>query len=312
MRICAFKSLWGLVSADGGTRSLAQVLPALREQGYRGVECSVKLAAVLDINGEFRQLMREHSLQWVPVVFSSGPLWRGWSPFLPGMPTATHCNSPSSHAAALAGQLESAQRFGLQVPFVTAHTGHDSMSDGAALETFGLVEQAAECSAGVPLVHETHRGRAAGNLWQLCRLLPSLPPSLHLAGDYSHFTAACEVAASERDGTLEAALGVLAPRVRHLHARVGNECSPQVHDPRGAHAAREVSAFDAWWRATWDSQRAAGCTETFFTPEYGPPPYAAAHPETGRALVDVHAINDWTAEHVRRTFDAWSRSKTKD
>lgn len=49
-------------------------------------ECSLRLARDLEGGAEppFRRVLSGLGLQWVPVVFSSGPVWGGWDPFLPG------------------------------------------------------------------------------------------------------------------------------------------------------------------------------------------------------------------------------------
>ena len=76
MRLKLFKSLWGVVTADGGKKTLRAALSDAASQGYAGVECSVRLARELDHGGgEFRGLMRDLGLEWIPVCFSSGPVW---------------------------------------------------------------------------------------------------------------------------------------------------------------------------------------------------------------------------------------------
>lgn len=207
-------------------------------------------------------------------------------------------DSPAAHLAAVKGQLDAALSFGLDVPFVTAHTGHDSFTDGAAADVLGGADELAS-SLGVTLLHETHRGRVAGSPWLLARLLPQLS-SLKLCADYSHFTAACEVSAAERDEALDSVLTQLAPRVRHMHARVGDECRAQVHDPRdrAAHGA-DVDGFNRWWRHIWAAQRDAGLAQTSVTAEYGPPPYSSA------ATVDYEAVNAWTERQYAQAFQEW-------
>jgi len=283
MQLRVLRSLWGVVAQDGGRRSLADALSGFAADGAYGIEASVKLATTLP---DFAALMRRNRLAFVPIVFTSGPVWRGWDPFTEGAAVARARDPPALHVAALRGQLQAALSLGLDVPFATAHTGHDSMGDEAAAATFAGCDAAA-AALGVALAHETHRGRCAASPWLLQRVLPWLP-QLRLAADYSHFTCACEVAASELDAPLEAALAALAPRVTHVHARVGHECSPQLPDPReAASSGAEVDAFARWWRHIWDAQAAAGRHVTTVLPEYGPARYAPQHPATGAALADI-------------------------
>jgi hypothetical protein len=93
-----------------------------------------------------------------------------------------------------------------------------------------------EAAAGVPLVHEIHRGRMFSNPWHIGRLLlrqqqqaaPAAPPppppppgpphgGIKLVADFSHCTCACEL--EPWDPALLQALQPLYPAVFHLHAR---------------------------------------------------------------------------------------------
>lgn len=254
---------------DGGTRSLRDALQAASSEGFAGVECSVALAHRLDANGDFSALMRHHALLWLPIAFSSGPLWRGFDPFTLGAATARATDTKEAHAAALAGQLHAALGFGLPLaPIINCHTGHDSFCDDNAAWLF---EEAARCasSAGLLLAHETHRGRAAGSPWLLKRLVQRGVP-FRLVADFSHFTCGCEVGASEGDHSLEAAIAELTPRVVHTHIRVSDECRAQVDDPSTGAGAAEQAAFEVWWRNIWEAQSSSGVVVCGATPEYGP------------------------------------------
>lgn len=310
-RLALYKSLWGVVAEDGGRHTLGSVLAAASAAGFSGVKCSVALAFRLNAGGAFVAALRRHRLAWLPVAFSSGPLWRGWDPFTPGQPCARAADSPAAHVVALAGQLDAALGLGLPLVRVHCHTGHDGFTDAAAEEVFALADEAAS-ARGLRVAHETHRGRCAGSPWLLARLLPKLP-SLRLVADYSHFTAACEVAASEHDPALEDALAALAPRVDHIHLRVGDECRPQLAAAElmgggGGGDNAEEAAFERWWRAVWDAQAArgeGGGDEAFSaTPEYGPRPYAAF----GEGCDDVEALNARAAERARALHAAWVRA----
>jgi len=301
MRLCAYKSLWGVVAADGGRHSLASAVERAAADGYVGVECSLRLALQLDEGkGSFSGLLGRHGLAWLPIVFSSGPVWHGWSPFPPSaVTTAVWSDSPARHAAALEESLRIAASLRLSTPFAVAHSGHDSWTFEQAAEYLTLAEKAAAATGFAGrLVHETHRGRLTSNAWLLARLAAEFP-ALRLVADYSHFTVGCAVALSEGDVALGSALAALAGHVFHVHARVGDECRPQV-DPR--HHPEEVAAFDAAWEAIWTAQRAAGCSESSFTPEYGPRPYAPHD----WALDTVDEVNSWTAARYRERFHSWS------
>jgi hypothetical protein len=77
-----------------------------------------------------------------------------------------------------------------------------------------------EAAAGVPLVHEIHRGRMFSNPWAIGRLLQRQQQQqgrLKLVADFSHCTCSCEV--EPWDPELLRALQPLYPAVHHLHAR---------------------------------------------------------------------------------------------
>jgi len=304
MRLDAYKSLWGVVSCDGGRHSLAEALSAAKAAGYVGVECSVRLALLLDSGdvpghkqGGFSAGLRDHGLSWVPIAFSSGPVWRGWSPFPPDAAyKAVWSDSPARHAAALREQLKVAVSLCCHTPFAVAHSGHDSWKVAQSVEFCGLALEAAQAE-GFSLLHETHRGRLTANPWTLAAVAAQLP-SLRIVADYSHFTAACEVAMSENDEALEFALGALAGHVDHIHARVGDERRPQL-DPRCSFSAVEVAAFENAWRRIWQSQRQRGCTVSTFTPEYGPQPYSP--PDC--PVEEVEDMNAWQCQRLRQCFE---------
>jgi sugar phosphate isomerase/epimerase len=68
MKLQLYKSLWGVVQRDGGTKTLVEALTPLKQQGYTGVECSVRLAHDLDSHeGGFAAALAEHGLAWVSV-----------------------------------------------------------------------------------------------------------------------------------------------------------------------------------------------------------------------------------------------------
>jgi hypothetical protein len=101
----------------------------------------------------------------------------------------------------------------------------------AQAETQQLVEllPQVEAAAGVPLVHEIHRGRMLSNPWHIGRLQQQQQQQqeqqqqrrqqggLKLVADFSHCTCSCEV--EPWDPELLQALQPLYPAVYHLHAR---------------------------------------------------------------------------------------------
>ncbi len=74
-----------------------------------------------------------------------------------------------------------AQALGVErMPFMTAHTGHDSWPLAAAAELLGAASEAAAARSGVLLAHETHRGRALFSPWAVRGVPPIWPDLLWL------------------------------------------------------------------------------------------------------------------------------------
>ena len=71
-------------------------------------------------SGLFASTLRRHGLSWAPVALSSGPVWRGFDPFVDlvdrkaprvstrGAAASASTATPELHAAALGGQLDAA------------------------------------------------------------------------------------------------------------------------------------------------------------------------------------------------------------
>ena len=208
-----------------GKLSLEQIAKKAAEQGYAGIECSVRLAAELDESDEipptstssssspstsktapapvagagrglFASTLKRHGLSWTPVVLSSGPVWRGFDPFVdlidrktPRAPSsgAAGAATPEQHAAALAGQLDAALALcpaaDLDALFLSSHAdeaaprgeavalvGSDAMGTPDAMRTVRACSREAE-ERGFSLCFETHRGRVFGSPWDALDLL---------------------------------------------------------------------------------------------------------------------------------------------
>lgn len=77
--------------------------------------------------------LQEHGLRWVPIIFSSGPMWGGWDPFLPSDLKSSHQPDVAQHISALQGQIDSAKRLGLDIAFFNGHTGAIPLPPSGAL-----------------------------------------------------------------------------------------------------------------------------------------------------------------------------------
>lgn len=185
----------------------------------------------------------------------------------------------------------------LKPNFINSHTGKDYFSFDDNCRIIELVENISQKS-GVPILHETHRGRFT---FHAASLLPYLYrfPKLRLTADFSHWCTVSESLLDDQQEILEKVI----PFVHHLHARVGYEHSPQVNDPFAPEWKSTFETFVGWWKKVI---KAGNVTEDFFTicPEFGPAPYMPTMPFTQKPLGDQWKINVRIKDYLQHEFDS--------
>jgi sugar phosphate isomerase/epimerase len=169
--------------------------------------------------------------------------------------------------------------------FINSHTGKDfySFDDNCkVLEAALTMSQ----KTGVPILHETHRGRFT---FHTATLLPYLEkfPELELVGDLSHFCTVSESLLADQQHILQK----IIPHITHLHARVGHEQGPQVNNPFAPEWQEHVDVFLAWWKEIINHNKARGNELFTITPEFGPAPYMPAMPFTKEPLSNQWELN---------------------
>jgi hypothetical protein len=208
---------------------------------------------------------------------------------------------------------------------INCHGGKDSLPADDALR-FLEAACGVERDVGIPICHETHRQRIFHNPFVLRTLRDELPSTLKLNCDLSHFVVALERVMSDvNDAEFwpELLRDVIARRAYLMHCRVGTPQSPQLQDPRPAHAQyvsdnqlegytpsvttpaacagddyAAVEAHVGWWRIIAASMRERG-VPVRVVPEYGPAPYQA---------VDDSAALDAICRDAERFLSAALRS----
>lgn len=109
--------------------------------------------------------------------------------------------------------------------FINSHTGKDhySFDDNCkiidAIETFSEIHN-------IPVYHEIHRGRFTFHSATTLTYLEKFP-QLKLVGDLSHWCVVSESMLQDQ----EHILNKIIPHIKHIHARVGFEQTPQVNHP---------------------------------------------------------------------------------
>lgn len=169
--------------------------------------------------------------------------------------------------------------------FINSHTGKDffSFEDNCRIIEAGI---SVATETGVPVLHETHRGRFAFHAFSLLPYLQAFP-QLKLTADFSHW---CTVSESLLEDQAEIIQRII-PQVQYLHARVGTEQGPQAADPQAPEQQAHLRRFLQWWDAIVEQHKNTGSSFLAVCPEAGPPPYMPVMPYTAKPLADQWEIN---------------------
>ncbi|MCC3372069.1 sugar phosphate isomerase/epimerase [Cohnella sp. REN36] len=273
MRVLRFKSLWEYVGFEGSP--LAIRMPAdigttferIARAGYQGVECPLPVA---DQEPLFRQLLREYGLSYIAQVLTDGP----------------------DHATSFDLQVKRASAF--EPFFIVSQSGKDSDSPERQLAFFERALQT-EAEIGIPVAHETHRGRALYTPWHAAYLLGRLE-RLKLNADFSHWCCVAESLLEEHEERMTLA----CRRSLHIHGRIGHREGPQVADPRAPEYGYELSVHEGWWKRVVMERISQGAEAVTFTPEFGPPGYMPTLPYTKQPIADLWELNLWMADRFER------------
>lgn len=257
MQLLVFRALWGM------TEPTVQAVERIAAAGYDGVEGGLPDDLTRD---EFMNLLTQHNLH-----------------FIAGAQVSER------------DQLDQVlKRLAEYEPLrIDLHSGRDCMTRDAARAFF---ERALEIEAeiGVPVGHETHRGRVFFTPWDTAFFLNEYK-DLKIVADYSHWVNVCERLPEDQANALRLA----NRRAIHIHGRVGYEQGPQVPDPRAPEYAAHVEWHEEQWQEIKQFHGEHGAEMLTFTPEYGPPRYLHTMPHTDEPVADLWDICLWGAERAR-------------
>jgi sugar phosphate isomerase/epimerase len=176
---------------------------------------------------------------------------------------------------------------------INLHSGRDNMTRDEGCAFF---EEAlrVEAKIGVPVGHETHRGRILFTPWDTAYYLRQFE-TLRITADYSHWVNVCERLPEDE----AEAVALANQRAIHIHGRVGYEEGPQVPDPAAPEYADHLAWHETQWKHIYQSQSQAGEAYCTFTPEYGPPNYLHTLPHTQMPIADLWRVCLWAATRAR-------------
>lgn len=179
--------------------------------------------------------------------------------------------------------------------YINCHSGRDyfSFEHNKAFMDYGT---AVSKSSGVPVYHETHRGRSLYAA-PVTRQFMEKIPELRITFDVSHWCNVHESNLSDQPETLSMTLD----RVDHIHARIGHSEGPQVNDPRAPEWKDFVKVHFDWWDKVVERKKREGKQMTFLT-EFGPIDYMPALPYTRQPVADQWEINKHMLDTLRARY----------
>lgn len=153
-------------------------------------------------------------------------------------------------------------------------------------------------ATGIPVYHETHRGRMLFAT-TVARNFAEKNPELRLTLDISHWCNVHESLLADQQETIDFLLG----RVAHIHSRIGHPEGPQVNDPRAPEWENAVKAHLAWWDKVVERKKQNGERMTILT-EFGPADYMPSLPYTRRPVADQWAINVYMMNLLKKRYQS--------
>ena len=182
--------------------------------------------------------------------------------------------------------------------YINCHTGSDFFTRAQNTQFINIANKKAK-ESGIPIYHETHRGRFSYNLPSTAEYVKEIP-ELKLTLDISHWMVVHESLLKDQ----HEALTPIIANSHHIHARVGHAEGPQVNDPEAPewHDAlqRHLDIWEQLIRFKWK----AGITSFTITTEFGPPDYLPTLPYTQIPVADQWKANLFIMNALKARLNA--------
>ncbi len=266
MRLIVTRSRWEFADLP-----LPLFLKKVKEAGYDGTD--IFLPSLKESPGEVRRMHADFDLALFGMITTDG-------------------TTPAEQRSSLRAGFDLAARSG--AVHLNCHTGKEffPFDENCAIfaESLSLSRE-----YGIPVSHETHRGRALFSTLSTRALLEALS-EIRLTADFSHWCCVHESLLQDQKEAVELA-------IRHsdyIHARVGYSEGPQVSDPRAPEWKTEVDAHLGWWKQIAAERRKDGAPALGVCPEFGAPPYMPLLPFTRQPVTDLWEITLWMKDLLRR------------
>lgn len=257
--------------------SMDEFFAAIKKEGYDGAEIWWPGADNLKAQQELFDALKKYNMK---------------VGFLYGAPQS----NPKEHLATFKKELDAALGNKFQKPlYFNCHSGKDFFTYDQNKPFIDYTTQKTK-ETGIPVYHETHRGRMmyAANITK--RFIENIP-ELRLTFDVSHWCNVHESLLDDQQETVNLAL----ERTDHIHSRIGHAEGPQVNDPRAPEWENALKAHIAWWDKVVARKKKQGEVMTILT-EFGPADYLPVLPYTRQPVADQWAINVHMMHLLRKRY----------
>lgn len=205
-------------------------------------------------------------------------------------------HDPNQHLNSFMKNVDSVISNAFQKPlYINCHSGKDYFTYEENKKMIDFTVKKVK-SSGIPIYHETHRGRMLYTA-PISRNFIEKNPELRITLDISHWCVVHESLLGNQKETIKMVLD----RVDHIHSRVGHPEGPQVSDPRAPEWADALNAHLAWWDQVIERKKSKGERMTILT-EFGPPDYMPTLPYTRQPVADQWEINVFMMNLLRKRY----------
>jgi sugar phosphate isomerase/epimerase len=180
--------------------------------------------------------------------------------------------------------------------FINSQTGKDYFSFEDNLKLLEISFKL-EKETGIPVVHETHRGKFSFAA-HITRQYLEKVPDLMLSLDLSHWCNVAESLLHDQPDTMDLALF----HTRHIHARVGYAEGPQITDPRLPEWKETLNFHLSCWDTVFENLKRLKREYLPITPEFGPFPYMMHLPFTQMPVANQWEINKYMKELLKARY----------
>lgn len=181
--------------------------------------------------------------------------------------------------------------------FINSQTGKDFFSFE---DNCRIIDKAneVEVKSGIPIFHETHRGKFSF----ACHVMPSYLkafPKMKITADFSHWVNVSESLLEHQQETIER----IIPQIHHVHSRVGYPEGPQVNHPGAPENKPFLERHLEWWDAIISEREKQGDTEFTITSEFGPVPYMPTLPFTAQPVSNQWEVNKYMMTLLKERYN---------